>query len=307
MQVTGLFNLIVKIAVMMALGYFLRRRGLIDDAFKRKLGQLLLAVIMPLNVIGTGNSPFDPAVAGGLVQAAAITAAYYGGALLLMRALAAALPLARPDKGLLSALAVFANTSFIGYPISFALFGNEGVLYAVVYNLGWQLGVSLFGARLLDPAGKTDARAAVRDPLLWAAAASVLLFISPFRLPAALAEAFVDIGAMSVPVSMMIVGCSIAEMRLASIFTMPGAYLVSFLRLCALPLAMLAALWALGLRGALPGTMVLLCGLPAASLNVVFAEKYGANVNFAATAVVQSTLFMVLSLPLLTILMGRVF
>lgn len=307
MELTNLFNLLIKVAIMVALGYGLRRRGFIDDALKQKLSVLLLSVVLPLSVVATGNNAFSPEIATGLLWSAVFTVAYFSLALLVMAGVTRRMPLSRPDKGLLAALSVFGNVSFLGYPISFALFGSEGVLYAVVYNLGWQLFVSLFGGRLFDPAGRTSLRTLVRDPLLWAAILSVGIFVSPFRLPFAIVDTFADIGAMAVPISMMIVGCNLAEIKLSRIFTLPGAYVVSALRLLIFPFLMMGALYFLGFRGPVAGTAVLITAMPAGSTNVVFAERYGGNVQFAATAVVQSMVFMVGSLPLLVFFMGRVF
>lgn len=307
MGLSNLFNLLVKVVILVALGWFLRRRGFIDDALKKKLSQLLLTVVLPLSVIATGNSAFSPEIGRGLLWSAVFTLAYFALTLLLMKLVTRPMPISRADKGLMSALVVFANVSFLGYPMADALFGSVGVLYAVVYNLGWQLFLSLFGIRLLDATGKTDLRATLRDPLLWAAVGSVCLFVSPVRLPFAVVDAFETVGAMSVPISMMIVGCNIAEIRFSSIFTMPGAYVVSALRLLVLPLLMMGAMVLFGFDGTLAGVAVLLTAMPAGSMNVIFAEQYGANVQFAATAVVQSMLFMAATLPLLVFLMERVF
>lgn len=303
MDYTNLFNLLIKVGIMVSVGYFLRRRSFIDDILKQKLSSLLLRVALPLSVVATGNNAFSQDVVFGLLWSAVFTLGYYVCALLAMFFISRPLPLSQQDKSLMCALGVFANVSFLGYPISYAMFSDVGVLYAVVYNLGWQIFVSFFAPRLFSKNVKISFSATLKDPLLWASVVAIVIFVSPFRLPAAIVGAFADIGSMSIPLSMFIVGCSVADTKLSQIFTMPQAYLVSALRLLIFPLIMLFVLRSLGFSGALLGTSVLLTAMPCGSTNVLFAQQYGANVKFATAAVVQGMLLMVFTLPLLVYIM----
>ena len=115
------------------------------------------------------------------------------------------------------------------------------------------------------------------------------------------------VGSLSSHLVIVVVGGSMAGFQFGCLFTRPGAYVVTALRLLALPLFMMLGLWALGFNVTLASIAVLLTAMPSASMNVIFAEQYGGNVQFAAASVVQSMLFMMGSLPLIVFLMERVF
>lgn len=307
MQIETLANLMVKIVIMVSVGYLLQRLGVIDEYLKKKLSELLLVVVLPLSVLATGNHPYSSDITGRLLGAAGISAVYYALALVLVWLLAKALPMPLGDRGVFVNMAVFANTAFIGFPLISALFGAEGVLYAVVYNLAYQVFLFTVGVKLLKSEEKMNWKEFLLDPLTIASVLSIVLFVSPFRLPAAVVGAMEDIGAMSVSISMMVIGCTIAGIKLRSIFTNIYAYIVSALRLVVFPLGMAVVLLWAGASGTLPAACVLLTALPAGTLNVILAERYDANVTFAAQTVVQSMVLMVASIPLIVGLLNAWF
>ncbi|MGN0378372.1 MAG: hypothetical protein ACI4EU_02150, partial [Butyrivibrio sp.] len=51
-------------------------------------------------------------------------------------------------------------------------------------------------------------------------------------------------------------------------------------------------------------TAVLLSAMPSASLNVVMSQKYKNNTEFAATVIMQNTILMIATLPVITYACG---
>ena len=205
-------------------------------------------------------------------------------------------------------MAVFANTGFIGLPVMKALYGSEGFLYGIIYYMAYQEVLFTLGVMLLGGSRKFRWRALYGDPVTVLSVAALLIYLSPFRFPALLDGLFNQIGDMCVPISMIVTGCCVADVKFRDILREKSAYLISLLRLLALPLAMLAVLAALKLDPVLTAACVVLTGLPVGSLNVILAQRYGADTGFATTAVVQCLLLVLAALPLTSLekhLFGR--
>lgn len=302
--VVGLF---IKIILMVAVGFALKKRGIIDGKTQNGLSGILTQAVLPFSVLASANSEFSAALARNLATTALISFAYYAVAIGLCLTLAHAgaqrTPLLREEKSkaLFTNMSTFANTGFIGLPLVKALYGAEGLLYGIIYNMAYQLFLFTVGVMLLSGEKKVRLKSILGDLATLASIAAIAIYISPFRFPSMLCEAFAQIGDMSVPLSMMIIGCCLADIRPKQLLTEKMGFVISALRLVVFPVATLFILRWVGLSGTLVASCVLLTALPVGSLNVVLAQKYQADVKMATCTVLQSMVLFMGTLPLILV------
>lgn len=141
--------------------------------------------------------------------------------------------------------------------------------------------------------------------MIWVAVATVVIYMMPWRFPAVVTEALRMLGDTMMPVSMLIIGAEIAEMDLRTILTDRSAYGVSLLRMVVFPAVTLLVMRVLGVDYEVAATAVVLGAMPSGSLNVIMAQKYHTHPAFAATAVMQNTILMIVTLPLFLYLCER--
>jgi predicted permease len=244
-------------------------------------------------------------MAGLLGWAAVMVAAYYLLGYAALYGLGRALALKGPNRGLFTNLTVLANTGFIGFPLIQQLYGAEGGLYAIVYNLGFNLSAFTLGLALIG--ARPTPRKFLTHPMILLSLSSLLLFVSPFRLPPIVTGPLAQVGVMAGPFSLFIIGAAMAKIRFVSLFTNGWAWLVTLLRQLALPGIAAGGLYLAGFSGLLPAAIVVLTGIPSATMNVIFAEQYNGDTAFASRAVVQGTLLMAASLPAHVWLCARLF
>ena len=292
----------------MLLGYFLRKYNVITEQFQKDITAFMLKVALPANVLTTANNPFSRELSANLLLTAGIAVVYYGASLLLTRAISRLLPLSQGGKVVFMTSCVFANTAFIGFPLVTELLGSEGLLYAVVFNIVWivffyTLGISLFSGQ------KTiRLKTLVTMPVSVASICAVLIYISPFRFPGFVQDTLSTLGAMVAPISMIVVGCSLVHIRPIDILKDGYSYFVSVMRMAVLPAAVLLVLKLIpGVPGIVAVACCLACCLPSASMNVVFAQEYDCEPQYASRAVVQGTLLMVVTVPLFMTLVMSLF
>jgi len=297
----------VKIAVMIALGYTLRKIDIITESLQKGLTNILLKAIMPLSILMSANYAFNSALFHGMLIVAAAAVGFYVIGLTGMTFFSKTLSLQENERKIIVTMTVFANTGFVGFPIMLALFGQPGLLLAVIFNMFYNLFMYTYGINLLSGKGGYDIKSILLNPITIASIASIVIFVSPFRFPAILASPIEDIGAMSVPISMIIMGASLAKIPLLDILKDKYSYLVSGIRLVLFPLLMLLVMRLLSVSSLTATVCVLMAALPCGTMNVIFAEKYDCAPEFASRTVIQSLLLMIITLPLMILLTNMVF
>src|ERR1035437_42837 len=178
---------IVKIAVMIALGYLLKKLGIITNQLQKGLTDLLLLAILPLSILSSADYAFSSDLLRGMLVVAAAATAFYVAGLFFMTYLSRKLYLQLNERKIFVTMTVFANTGFVGFPIITALFGQQGLLLAVIYNMFYNLFMYTYGINMLSGQGKKERikmKPILTNPITIASVASILIFVSPFRFPA---------------------------------------------------------------------------------------------------------------------------
>lgn len=295
-QVFSLFLLI-------AAGYAGAKTNALKPEYKQAFSDLLVNLVVPAMIIDAYLVEFDPATFRNLLTAFGLAAALLIGgtglALLITR------PLKLPGKDLLQFACSFPNAAYMGFPLISALFGAEGLLYAsafsTIFNLWqWTAGVVLL-ERQPDP--KKMLKGILSNPVIWAVAAGLVLYLGQVPVPEVIASPISKLGAMTTPLSMVITGMIVGHSDLASLVKNRWVWFIAAVRLVGIPAVGFVLFRALGLTGMVPLVTLLLEACPTAAITSVMAVRYHKDERLAAGAVVVTTLLSILTLPVWALLM----
>ena len=206
-------------------------------------------------------------------------------------------------KAVLEFATLFSNAGNAGFPIVASVFGIKGVFYTSFYLLPtrifiWTAGLSLF----VDGVSvKEKIKILLKTPSVIVVFIGLAMLLTPFKLPSALSVAVKNIGDMTGPLSMMIIGAALGESDLRSALDI-DAFKLTAVRLVVQPLIFLVMFRAMGVQEILWQVVVTLTAMPAAANTEIIAEMYGKDYAFAARCVVVSTVISLVSVPLLTLL-----
>ena len=299
MNIQVLPNLMIKVAFFVAAGYVMKKCGVLTEDRERGVSGLIMKLILPCSVLASAGSEFDGGTMWNFVIMAGIALVYYLVSIFLCRILCRFLPLSDLKRRIFLTTIVFANTAFIGYPICQELFGNVGFVYAVVYNAFYQIFFFTYGISHIRGAGAQDIKSILCTPLNFAFLGMVFLIAFQIKLPAAIQDSISSVGNMMVPLSMMVIGCSLVGLKPAELLKDKECYLISAIRLLVFPLLTLLAVRLLHIAEPVASIGVIMAGLPSGSMNVITAKEYDCESDFAARAVVQTMLFCIITVPLM--------
>lgn len=188
----------------------------------------------------------------------------------------------------------FPNVGNMGLPICLFAYGKEGLGLALVFMLLAIVAQFTFGVGLAS--GRVRPQELLRTPMIYTAVVVVVLVVSEYRPPDWLVNTADLVGDTLIPLMLMALGVSLAELGVASVR-----------RSCALAVGRLAGglaigfglAWLLGLEGAARGVLVLQCSMPIAVFSYLIAARFGRAIHDVAGGVVVSTLLSLLILPVL--------
>lgn len=197
----------------------------------------------------------------------------------------------------------FANVGFVGLPLVIAALGDDATPAAVVVitvDTAVLIGLATAlieldrgGAGSVGRAVRTAAGGVVRSPLIVAAAAGLLLGLSPVTLPEAVRAYLELLGDAAGPAALFALGATLARPTGRSGVTETG-FLVAA-KLVVHPLLVWLATSLLGVPPGAQQALIILAALPTAANVYVMAQRYEVNIGGASAAILVSTVLAVAS------------
>jgi malate permease and related proteins len=301
-QVSIMFGLI-------ALGWLAFRVHWIGADALKGMTNLLLYLVSPAVIIQAFQRAFDPArlqtvgVVFLLDLASFAITAVVAGLLFNSRFV--------PDAAKRTALrfgTVFSNAGFIGIPLAQALLGDDGVFYAVAYIAAftvfvWTYGVSLFGRNDEEPVLARVQKVLV-NPNIVAIVIALAFYVFSLRLPSPLSNVLGYLSSMNTPLSMIVIGVTLAELSLRTIFTDRLVWLGALARNLIVPLLFVLLLWPLPLDHVARLAILISISAPVGAFLVIFCLRHNVNTRFSTRLLTLSTLLSVVTVPLVLLLAG---
>ncbi|OPZ93145.1 MAG: Membrane transport protein [candidate division TA06 bacterium ADurb.Bin417] len=298
---------VFSIFLMIMLGAIARRRGILDSEATRRLALSVTNFFYPAMIFSSLVRNFDLAslLRNWTLPAGTIMIMLLG--YLVGLAALRVLDFEKPAEGhAFHFQCTINNYSFLPLPIILLFWGNAGVAGLLFSSLGSEISVWTFGVLALT--GNRLRRDSLRNllslPMLSIAAAILTIVVRDFpaagSLPAEAAAALMNVldlfGKATVPLAMFQVGSRISELTPRHLFTLNQFYVV-LLRLTLIPALALILLFSLPLDPLPRLVLGMVAIMPGAIASVVLSDVYGADREFAASSVMATHLFSLLTIP----------
>jgi predicted permease len=290
-----IFNIVIPVFSVIALGWLLRRLELIDAGFIRQTNRLVYYVCLPLLLFyKIGSADFFANFNGRLIFAsvAAVSVTFVASYLLSVQ---------RKDpaavRGVFSQGAFRGNIAYMGLAITLNAYGEVGLTRAGIL-MGFLvpfLNLYAIFALLWPQRGDDGARGAafwlrqiVLNPLILASFVGITWSFFALPLPLVFERSLKIATGMTLPLALLAIGGGFSVSRLRG--DLATAMLVSGIKTIWLPTLAALLLYLLGVRGMDFGIGVLIAGTPAATANYILADQLHGDAELAGTIVMLSTL-----------------
>lgn len=192
------------------------------------------------------------------------------------------------------------NYGFVAIPIVTALFPDKGTLGVLfTFTLGVELACWTAGVGLLTGLDKAPWRLALNAPVLTILTSLMLNFTGlHVHVPQIAHNTFTMLGACAVPLAVLLIGASIADLWGQGAMQWKVAIVSPILRLGIIPIAFLLVAYHLPLSQELKRVIVVQAAMPSAVFNIMIARLYGGHASTAVQVVIATTVVSCISTPL---------
>ncbi len=288
---------IAIMALLIAVGWVLRRKNFLSEQGTKELGAILLRIIIPCVIVKSYIVPYSRERLLELALSAGLALLGFIAAMLIAYAVYG------KRRRIENFAAAFCNAGFIGIPLAQAAIGEDGVFYvaasvALLNLFQWTYGVYI----MTDRRDAIRAKTIATNPVVIAIVVGVVLFVGRIPVPEILTSTLGYIAGMNTPVAMILMGTYLARVSWRELLDR-RAYSCVLLRLVVIPAVVLMLFWLLPVSNTAVVMAVFLAAATPVGANIcVFAQQYNSDYPFSVVTVCLSTVLSVVTVPLLSTL-----
>ena len=197
---------------------------------------------------------------------------------------------------------IFPNIGSMGIPLVYGLYGQIGVLYLSIFQIPYQILFWTYGEGLFHEKRSLSIRNYLSNPNIIAVVIGLIIFALSIKVPFIVKDALGDIGSITLPLSMMIIGEKIASLNFNEIILDRDVYVCSFIRLLIAPILMFIMIVFFKGSPIVKNICIAAEVIPTATVTVLFCEKYNGNTILASKCILATHILSIFTMPVMLIL-----
>lgn len=292
---------IVKLFIILMIGFIMVRIGLLKVSDSKSISVLLVYLVLPCMIVNSFQIEYTPEVLKGLIFTVVAAVIAHIVFLILTAFLKKPLHLDMVEE----LTTVYTNGGILVVPLVKALLGTEYVIYSCSFLAVQMILIWTHGRHKMCSEERLSLKKIFWNANIVAICIGAFLFVTKIELPDVIGGTIDMLAEMIGPIGMLLAGMAISEIPFKKIFMEKRNYLAVLLRLFIYPLVVLIVFKVLDLTDWIAdGKNLLLivflaCVTPACATVTSMAQLYDKNSAEASLFYVLTTLFSILSMPLM--------
>lgn len=301
---------VLVILVMIAVGYILAERKWFDGRSSGLVARLVTQIALPCYMLDTVTSKFTATELLKMLPEIKYPALSMTILMALAMAIAKVFRVSKDRQGVFTSMFFNSNTVFIGLPINEALFGNQSIPYVLVYYMCnttffWTIGTYFIQRDGRGAKARLDIRQVIRKvfspPLLGYIVGVILVFLN-IKLPTFVQSDLRYIGGLTIPLSMFFIGIAVSNAGLKRLTLHKDNLLILGGRFLVAPALMALLVLPTSMPLLMKQVFILQAAMPVMTNAPVVAKLYGADAEYAAVMVTETTLMTMVVVPILMLI-----
>lgn len=287
--------------LIMAVGFIAAKKDMITPEASKKFSGIIVNIANPAIILSSVlESDLDSLDSSALVNTAIVAVIMYAALILLAEIIVRVMRVPAEQRGIYRLMTVFSNIGYMGYPVIQSIYGSTALIYASVFLIPFNILIYTYGIFVMRKKGSGGGfklRTLFNNGVI-ACLIMLVIIIFKLRIPTILSDTIIRIGDMVVPISMMIIGASLADFKPKELFSDVRLLIYSAIRLIVLPLAGALILKPLVADEMLMGVTMVMLATPVGSLTAMMASEYGGDTKLTSKGIALTTIASVITLPL---------
>ncbi len=223
----------------------------------------------------------------------------------LVSAVGRLIPMPAERRGTFMVLSAMPNSSFIAYPVVLSVLGQEGLAYAVLYDIG--VSTAFFSVAIFalqgGPINKGSWKALI-NPALMATLLGLTINRMGITVPELVLAPLRIMGNATVPLAMLLTGYLLAGLKVQSKAISIELAAVCLCKLILYPVLAYFVVMPFNLEPMVRMVVLIVAAMPSMASTPVLVQKYGGDGEFAVAGVFVTTLLSVVTIPLMIRFLG---
>lgn len=202
---------------------------------------------------------------------------------------------------------IFGNIGFMGIPLVAALYPDTALLYVSIFTIVDQLFFWTYGVLLTQPESEemqkislTNLKNLLSPPLL-AIILAIIFIIAGIHIPEVCASALTVIGNTSMPLALIYIGGVLFTCDIRPVLKCGELYLGVLVKMVILPVICYLVMTSARIPYDMAGTIAFIVALPGIEIVPMLAKANGSDGDYAVCAVMMTTIFCILTLPIVSL------
>lgn len=300
MDIMVVFQTMLKLFLLLVLGFVLFKCHIFDEYTNKKISALIVNVASPMLIIssiagveGSNKSIVFLMIGAGILM--------YIGFIILGKIINRIFPFPKKDWPVYECMVVFANTGFMGYPVLLDVFGQEAVFYASLIHMAFNFFVYTYAIMCLTKGDDSEFKLNFKQlltPGIILIFVGIFIYLFDIQLPSVLMDTINSVGSLTAPLSMMMIGSSLAVYPIKDSFTDWRSYLFACVRLLIIPFVTMLICRLIHIDPYYANITIITNAMPVGSMVLMLATQSNANVKIVTRNIVVSTLLSVITIPI---------
>ena len=286
--------------VYMMIGYVACKKEYFDQEFGKKLSWLVVNVANPMLAISAVVNNEEQIAKKDFYVTVLLAICFYAFFLILAQILPRLIGVQKSDIGVYKMMTTFNNIGFMGFPVIAAAYGNGALIYAVPFSIMFNILCYTWGIQTLCGGGEKGNWKRIINIGTISGIISIVLFFMQIPVPKMICSLSAGLSNLTGPLSMLVIGISIAAMELKDLFTDVKLLKFSLIKLLAVPVAAMLLVCQVIDNRLICEVFLVMMATPAASMCAMLSQQYGGDYELAAKGVALTTILSVVTMPIVS-------
>ena len=286
--------------VYMMIGYVACKKEYFDQEFGKKLSWLVVNVANPMLAISAVVNNEEQIAKKDFYVTVLLAICFYAFFLILAQILPRLIGVQKSDIGVYKMMTTFNNIGFMGFPVIAAAYGNGALIYAVPFSIIFNILCYTWGIQTLCGGGEKGNWKRIINIGTISGIISIVLFFMQIPVPKMICSLSAGLSNLTGPLSMLVIGISIAAMELKDLFTDVKLLKFALIKLLAVPVAAMLFVCQVIDNRLICEVFLVMMATPAASMCAMLSQQYGGDYELAAKGVALTTILSVVTMPIVS-------
>lgn len=301
MDIISIAKQVLSLFIIMVIGYIMYKRSIIDDEATVRYTRLVLNISLPAQIITAFVSNQGVVSKKEVVSVFGLSVFIYLIYAVLGILFLLAFRVSKEQRGTYLFMMMFGNVGFMGFPVIEAIFGEEAMMYAVIFNVIFNLLVYSVGILMIGKEGAKGftVKKLINMPLM-SALVSIVLFFTGIRLPEVFMTSLDFLGKVTTPVAMLILGAVLAKLRFRELLDEWRVYVFTAVKLLVIPFVVVLLMSRIfAVSRLVAGVLIVLSAMPVATNSTMLAIEYDGDIPLTSKGIFFTTVLSIVTIPLI--------